>query len=680
MTHPRNFLSQNGTTWRRQPYHIGETQFAYFAPLLVIILSQTGYQSALLPADNKREGETLISQDPSLRQANTEQVTAEQIRLLYAQAPPGFVATMLNALVVTLVLRSTIASGLPIVWFLCLTLVTLGRAILVRQYYRAAPTADQIRRWHLCFLIGSSLAGLAWGSVGVVFFTHVPLVYHVFLAFVLGGMASGGVAALAPVMTVFISFLLPTLLPITLQFFFQGDTISLAMGFLLCSFMGVLLVMARNVHTSLTQSFQLRFENLELIESLSIARQHAEDASRIKSQFLANMSHEIRTPMHGILGMAELLMAAKLPTKQQHFAATIHRSGGALLTLINEVLDFSKIEAGKLELEQIPFEINQIVTDALALFQERAQSKGLTLSAEIHPSVPQQLIGDPHRLRQIFTNLIGNALKFTEAGQIHIDVTQHEDQQPDSVFVRFAVHDTGVGIPLEAQAKIFETFSQADESTTRQYGGTGLGLAIVKQLAQLMGGDVGVKSRPGHGATFWWTARLGRAVSSVEQLPSEHNSPQPELPSVRSVYQLPLLMAEDNPVNQEVARSMLESLGYQIDVVDNGQEAVAALAQRTYALILMDYHMPHMDGVAATKQIRSQETASATDCHIPIIALTADAFPEVRQQCQAAGMDDYLSKPFDRKQLQQTLLRWLTPHPASTLRTASIDTVPAAYS
>ncbi|MGE3154667.1 MAG: response regulator [Nitrospiraceae bacterium] len=600
-------------------------------------------------------------------------------------------------------------------------------------------------------------------------------------------------------------------------------------------------VMGTDEVGTLARSFDRMTEDLrrsrdELVQAntaMESARDRALEVSRLKSQFVANMSHEIRTPMNGVLGMTELLLATALTNRQRHFVDTIHRSATALLHTINDILDFSKIEAGKLELETLPFDFGETVEDVAELVAERAQRKGLEFLCSIPRTVPTALVGDPARLRQILINLLGNAIKFTERGEIGLYVSALEDHQ-SSATLRVEITDTGIGIPPEARRQIFEPFCQADNSSTRKYGGTGLGLSIAKQLVELMQGEIGMQSTEGQGTTFWFTVRLTKpepvtTAPSLDRLAPpdlsgrrilviDDNQPSREIlqerltewnlapsgvstgrealavlkdavvagrpfelalldqrmpevsgmdlarqikadpalsgtslillaslgglteqppdmndavdavlakpvrrsllmealltlllspktgrsdshqakgaslsdadpPPSPETFSANVLVAEDNAVNQEVARLMLEDLGCSVEVVGNGVEALNASASATYSLIFMDCQMPDMDGFAATRAIRERERnrwpmvsrqspeqaeptappsmtddrSSRTQPRVPIIALTAHAIQGDRERCLAAGMDDYLAKPFTRRQLAEVVRRWCRP-------------------
>jgi len=399
---------------------------------------------------------------------------------------------------------------------------------------------------------------------------------------------------------------------------------------------------------------ELQASNQELKDALRAAEQK----SQAKAEYIATMSHELRTPLNGVLGMAELLQNTRLQPQQREYTEAITSSGNQLLTLINDILDDAKAEAGKLELESIDFDLLGMLEDTTKLLAVLASNKGLELISKFELHTAPIVRGDPTRLRQVLTNLIGNAIKFTPEGEVVLRVSQREDMD-DVISLRFEISDTGIGIDAVAQARIFERFSQANSATTRVYGGTGLGLSICRQLVQAMDGEIGLVSEPGRGSRFWFTIQLARVA--LPPLSSANMAAGPRR----------VLVADDSAVDQTVVCGLLRTLGLEIDVVVNGKQALEALSRQDYGLVLMDCRMPLMDGYETTRRIRQDEAArrritnneSRTDataaCRLPVIAMTANAMRGDRERCLLAGMDDYIVKPINPRVLQTVISHWL---------------------
>ncbi len=389
---------------------------------------------------------------------------------------------------------------------------------------------------------------------------------------------------------------------------------------------------------------QVRQRTLDLSES----RDQALQAARAKSEFLANMSHEIRTPLNGVMGMLALLKDAPLDERHAGFLHTASRSADSLLSLINDILDFSRIEAGKLTVEDIAFNVHNLCEEVASLYLETAGRKHLRLTCQVDPGVPRDIMGDPTRLRQVLGNLLSNAVKFTGQGTVTLQVSLSGDRN-----IRFEVRDTGIGISPLDQQRLFESFTQADSSMTRRHGGTGLGLSVCRALVELLGGRLEVRSRPGQGSSFHFEL-LHRPVSL-------HAAPQADsaTPNASHRFRGRVLVVDDEPMNRHVAQGMLNKFGLEPDLADSGQDALALLSEHRYDLVLMDCQMPDMSGYEVVDTLRRWEIGHADGTRLPVIAVTANALQGAREQALAAGLDEYLCKPFSPEDLADHLRRWL---------------------
>ena len=398
--------------------------------------------------------------------------------------------------------------------------------------------------------------------------------------------------------------------------------------------------------------FKQKQELKELLEKLERNNKElesqkikAEEATRTKAMFLANMSHEIRTPLNGIIGISKILEDSNLEKKQKNLTEIITASGENLLNIINDILDFSKIEAGQIQLENIEFELSKIIDTIIKLMEFKANKKGVILSSDIDNEIPPVLLGDPYRLNQIVSNLVNNAIKFTEKGTVKISV-QIENRNEKGIDLLFKVTDSGIGISEEGIKKLFKEFSQTETSTTRKYGGTGLGLAICKNLTTIMKGDIGVNSTVGKGSEFWFKLNFGFKTEQAK----ENQSKDVEIPK-----DIKILYAEDNPINQKVTKLLLDKIGVTCDIAANGEQAFNKFLENNYKLVLMDMQMPVLDGIGSTIKIREYEKINQSKNPVYIVAVTANAFSEDKKKCLESGMNDFISKPFKVSELQEII-------------------------
>ena len=596
------------------------------------------------------------------RAAISELVASDQVRTLYERTPEGLLGGAAFAILVAFAVSGHSPPGWALAW-LSVKLITIGWRWLDWRAHSQDATADRhASRWHRRHAIGSGLDGLGWGLLGPLFaYTGDATLDSVLLAGLVG-VASVGVFTLTSCFGDALRFMLLALLPTALQNLWLGGTVNLVIAGGLGIYFVVLFQEGRRHQQRLLELLWLRYENAAIAEERAVAMQQAEQSNAAKSRFLATISHELRTPLNGILGMTELLQQDSPTAGQARRLEVVHQSSRHLLALIGDLLDISRIEYGRLALQPEPADPAELARDVVALLGAVAHDKGLLLEAVVAPGLPARVRMDPARVRQVLLNLAGNALKFTPAGSVRIEVSC-EGQR-----LRYSVVDTGPGVSPAQIDRIFEAFVQGDAPGAQGGSGTGLGLAIARHLARAMGGDLRCSSAPGQGARFDFELRCEEVSQPVSpSAPAEPAATEPGLAApkppgpVRLAGHACVLVAEDNPVNALVSTGMLEQLGLRSRLAEDGHQALARMAEGGIDLVLMDCQMPHLDGWEATRRWRAQEAATGAR-RLPIVALTANAVVGDRERCLAAGMDDYLAKPFSQQALRELLARHL-PQP-----------------